>query len=94
MHDVPTPALPVQAPNLALLRDVEVRLSVEVGGATMTLGALAGLAEGAVVPLDRLATEMLDVLANGRLLARGEVVTVGDRLGVRVLEIAQADARA
>ncbi len=78
---------PPGAANLSLLQDVEVRLSVEVGGTTLTIRDLLALSEGSVVELDRYASEMLDVLANGRLLAKGEVVTVGDRLGVRVLEI-------
>ena len=73
--------------NLALLQDLEVRLSVEVGNTTVTIRQLMALAQGSVIELDRYASEMLDVLANGRLLAKGEVVTVGDRLGVRVLEV-------
>lgn len=73
--------------NLALLQDVEVRLSIEVGSTALRIRDLLALNEGSVVELDRYATEMLDVLVNGTLLARGEVVTVGDRLGVRVAEI-------
>ncbi len=82
-----TRSRPPGAVNLALLQDVQVRLSVEVGGTTLTIRDLLALSEGSVVELDRYASEMLDVLANGRLLAKGEVVTVGDRLGVRVLEV-------
>ena len=73
--------------NLALLQDVDVRLSIEVGSIALKIRDLLALNEGSVVELDRYATEMLDVLVNGTLLAKGEVVTVGDRLGVRVAEI-------
>lgn len=75
------------AANLMLLQDVDVRLSIEVGSTALKIRDLLALNEGSVVELDRYATEMLDVLVNGTLLAKGEVVTVGDRLGVRVAEI-------
>lgn len=74
-------------PNLSLLQEVEVRLSVEVGATNLKIRELLNLNEGSVVELDRYASEMLDVLVNGTLLAKGEVVTIGDRLGVRVTEI-------
>lgn len=90
--DAPPPPLPSSprragTANLTLLQEVEVRLSVEVGGTTLRIRDLLALSEGSVVELDRYASEMLDVLVNGTLLAKGEVVTVGDRLGVRVTEI-------
>ncbi len=83
----PPPPRRAGAGNLMLLQEVEVRLSVEVGGTTLKIRDLLALSEGSVVELDRYASEMLDVLVNGTLLAKGEVVTVGDRLGVRVTEI-------
>lgn len=79
--------------NLSLLKEVEVRLSVEVGSTSLKIRDLLNLNEGSVVELDRYASEMLDVLVNGTLLARGEVVTIGDRLGVRVTEVATAADR-
>jgi flagellar motor switch protein FliN/FliY len=54
---------------------------------------LLDLAEGSVVELDRQANELLDILVNGTLIARGEVVTVNGRFGIRVVEVAAADAR-
>lgn len=80
-----------ETPNLALLSDVEVRLSVEVGATSLRIRDLLALNEGSVVELDRYSSEMLDVLVNGTLLARGEVVTIGDRLGVRVTEVAAVE---
>ena len=79
--------------NLSLLKEVEVRLSVEVGSTSLKIRDLLNLNEGSVVELDRYSSEMLDVLVNGTLLARGEVVTIGDRLGVRVTEVATAADR-
>ena len=74
-------------PAFAALGHLELRLSVEIGAARMTLGALAELEPGAVVELDRRSDERIDILVNDRLLARGEVVTVGDRFGVRIVEL-------
>lgn len=67
--------------------DIPVRLSVEAGTARLPLSALLALDEGAIVELDRLADDPLDILANGKLIARGEIVTIGDRLSIRVIQI-------
>ena len=79
--------------NFHLLADIPLRLSVEVGSTSLKLAELMDLAEGSVVELDRQANELLDILVNGTLVARGEVVTVNGRYGVRVVEIASAEAR-
>ena len=76
------------AANFRLLQDVDVRLSVEVGGTNMKLRELLALGESSVIELDRYANELLDVLVNGTLIGRGEVVTVGDRFGIRITELA------
>jgi len=76
------------AANFRLLQDVDVRLSVEVGGTNLKLRELLALGESSVIELDRYANELLDVLVNGTLIGRGEVVTVGDRFGIRVTELA------
>lgn len=76
------------AANFRLLQDVDVRLSVEVGGANLKLRELLALGESSVIELDRYANELLDVLVNGTLIGRGEVVTVGDRFGIRITELA------
>jgi flagellar motor switch protein FliN/FliY len=82
------------AANFRLLQDVDVRLSVEVGGTSMKLRELLALGESSVIELDRYANELLDVLVNGTLIGRGEVVTVGDRFGVRITELADPQAAA
>ncbi len=74
-------------PNFGLFADISVRLSVEVGSTALRLSELMDLAEGSVVELDRQAHELLDIMANGTLIARGEVVTVNGRFGIRVVEV-------
>lgn len=79
--------------NFRLLSDIPVRLSVEVGSTSLKLAELLDLAEGSVVELDRQANELLDILVNGTLIAKGEVVTVNGRFGIRVVDVVATDAR-
>jgi len=73
--------------NYRLLADIPVRLSVEVGSVSMKIAKIMDLGEGHVVELDRHADALLDIKVNGTLIARGEVVTVNDRFGIRVMEV-------
>jgi flagellar motor switch protein FliN/FliY len=75
------------AGGLDAILDIPVEISVEIGRARMPISQLIKLAPGAVVELDRMAGEPLDVLANGRLVARGEVVVMNDRYGIRLTEV-------
>ncbi len=79
--------------NLNLILDVAVTLALEVGRARMPVRDLLQLAPGAVVELDRLAGEPLDVLVNGVRIARGEVVVVNDKFGIRLTEVVSASER-
>ena len=79
--------------NFRLLADIPLRLSVEVGSTSLKLAELMDLAEGSVVELDRQANELLDILVNGTLVARGEVVTVNGRFGIRVVDVVAAEQR-
>src|SRR5579862_4781031 len=79
--------------NFRLLADIPVRMSVEVGSTSMKLAEVMDLAEGSVVELNRQADELLDIMVNGTLIAKGEVVTVGTRYGIRIVEIAAAETR-
>lgn len=79
--------------TLGLLSDISLRLSVEVGSTSLKLSELLDLAEGSVVELDRQADELLDIMVNGTLVARGEVVTVNGRYGVRVVDVVGTDQR-
>jgi flagellar motor switch protein FliN/FliY len=84
----PTPAAAkVRRNGLDLLRDVEMELTVELGRTRMTVRELLSLAPGAVVELDRAAGSPADLLVNGRLIARGEVVVVDEDFAVRITEI-------
>lgn len=82
-----------QRTGLGLLSDIPLRLSVEVGSTSLRLAELLDLAEGSVVELDRQADELLDIMVNGTLVARGEVVTVNGRYGVRVVDVVGTEDR-
>ncbi|MBX3595292.1 flagellar motor switch protein FliN [Sphingomonas sp.] len=81
------------ASNFHLLQDVGVKLTVEIGSTTLTLRELLALGETSVIELDREADELLDVFVNGTLIGRGEVVTVGDKFGVRMTELVSPEKR-
>lgn len=72
---------------LDLILDVTMRVSVELGRASLTVQEILALGPGSVVELDKLAGEPVDILVNDRLIARGEVVMVDENFGVRVTEI-------
>lgn len=81
-------AMGLSAPGrLELLQEVELDVSAELGRARMTLRELLGLSPGNVVELDRLAGSPVDLLVNGMLIARGEVVVVDELFGVRISEL-------
>ena len=79
------------AANFRLLQDVDVKLTVEIGSTQLSLRELLALGESSVIELDRQANELLDVFVNGTLIGRGEVVTVGERFGVRMTELVSPD---
>ncbi|RDV02699.1 flagellar motor switch protein FliN [Sphingorhabdus pulchriflava] len=86
------PSAPTAAKNFNLLAGVNIRLSVEVGSTLMTLAELAALDEGSVVALDRQTDEPLDICANGSRIARGEIVAVDGRYGIRITQLVSADS--
>ena len=77
--------------NLRVLENIEVRLTVEVGNTEIKIKDLLRLNEGSVVELERLAGEPLDILANGTKIAKGEVVMVGEKFGIRFTEVADPE---
>jgi flagellar motor switch protein FliN/FliY len=81
----------VRASGLELLRDVEMDVTVELGRTRMPVRDLLSLTPGAVVELDRKVGEAIDIYVNNRLVARGEVVLVEDKLGVTMTEIIKAE---
>ena len=88
------PSADAQAPVIdgealkSLLHDVPLELAVELGRITLNLSDLAArLGPGSIIPLNKSTGEKLDVRVNGRLVARAEAVAVGERCGIRIVEI-------
>lgn len=79
--------------NLELILDVPLGVSVELGRVKMPVRQLLSLTAGSVIELAKLAGEPLDVLINGRAVARGEAVMVNDKFGVRLTEIVSPKER-
>lgn len=71
------------------LLDVPVRVTVQIGRTRMNLGELVRMKPGTLLPLDREAHEPADVLVNGKVVARGEVVTIDHSYGVRITDLAK-----
>jgi len=84
-------ARPQNAKELEAVYDIPVQISAVLGRATMQVSQLLKLGRGAVVELDRRVGEAIDIYVNNRLVARGEVVVVDERLGVTMTEIVKAD---
>jgi len=74
-------------PNLEVILDVPVTLSMEVGRTRIPIRNLLQLNQGSVVELDRAAGEPLDVFVNGTLIAHGEVVVVNEKFGIRLTDV-------
>jgi flagellar motor switch protein FliN/FliY len=84
-------APPTNAKELEAVYDIPVQVSAVLGKATMRVSQLLKLGRGAVVELDRKVGEAIDIYVNNRLVARGEVVVVEDRLGVTMTEIVKIE---
>jgi len=89
-HDNDT-GMPRSAAELDAVYDIPVQVSAVLGKSTMQVSQLLKLGRGAVVELDRKVGEAIDIYVNNRLVARGEVVVVEDRLGVTMTEIIKAE---
>ena len=79
--------------NLKVLENIDVELTVEVGRTQITIRDLLRLNEGSVVELERLAGDPLDILVNNTKIAKGEVVMIGERFGIRFGEIVEPEKR-
>ncbi|MDG4867327.1 flagellar motor switch protein FliN [Guyparkeria sp. 1SP6A2] len=73
--------------NFDVIMDVPVNISMEIGRTSINIRNLLQLNQGSIVELDRLAGEPLDVLVNGTLIARGEVVVVNEKFGIRLTDV-------
>ncbi|MBP8184240.1 MAG: flagellar motor switch protein FliN [Pseudomonas sp.] len=92
---VPRSSAPVSldGPNLDVILDIPVSISMEVGNTEITIRNLLQLNQGSVIELDRLAGEPLDVLVNGTLIAHGEVVVVNEKFGIRLTDVISPSER-
>jgi flagellar motor switch protein FliN/FliY len=79
--------------SLDLILDVGVTVALEVGRTRITVRELLQLTQGSILELDRLAGEPLDVLVNGVRIARGEVVVVNEKFGIRLIEVVSPTER-
>jgi len=86
------PGYPALPHTLELLLDVRINVSVEVGRVQMPVRQVMELGPGAVIELERSASEPVEIHANGRCIGRGEIVVVGEQFGVRVTELGPAPA--
>jgi len=83
--------LPTSSQDLEAVYDIPVQVSAVLGKSTMQVSQLLKLGRGAIVELDRKVGEAIDIYVNNRLVARGEVVVVEDRLGITMTEIIKTD---
>ena len=83
----------LDGPNLDVILDIPVSISMEVGSTDINIRNLLQLNQGSVIELDRLAGEPLDVLVNGTLIAHGEVVVVNDKFGIRLTDVISPSER-
>ena len=80
--------------KLSHIKDIGVELRVELGRTTKSLAQVAGISEGTIIELDRLAGEPVDLLAAGELIAKGEVVVIDEKFGIRVTELVEKETEA
>lgn len=85
----PIPAPPPAAPavNFSQIQDIKVLFTVRLGRTTKTLDEITDLGDQSLIELDKKVGDPVEILVNGRLFARGEVVTVSENFGVRITEI-------
>lgn len=79
--------------NLQLILDIPLKVTVELGRTRMVVSELLNLGQGSVIELSKLAGEPMEVLVNGKLVARGEAVVVNEKFGVRLTDIISATER-
>ena len=73
--------------NLAMILNIPLRVQVELGRAVLPIGEILDLCQGSVIELDHLASDMIDLTVNDRVIAHGEAVVINENFGLRVLEV-------
>ena len=84
---------PSKDKNLNLILDIPLKVTVELGRTKMAVSELLNLTQGSVLELSKLAGEPMEVLVNGKLIARGEAVVVNEKFGVRLTDIISPSER-
>ena len=79
--------------NIDMILDIPISLSVELGRTRMLIKELLQLGQGSIVELDKLAGEPIEILVNGRLIARGEAVVVNEKFGVKLTDVVSPSER-
>jgi len=87
VRDLPTSAVTGVLGNLELVKDVKMDVTVELGRTNLPLKDVLQLEDSSVIKLERLAGEPVDLLVNGRLIAKGEVVVIGSNFGVKITKV-------
>lgn len=92
LSELPTSAVTGVLGNLELVKDVKMNVTVELGKTNLPLKEVLQLGEASIIKLDRLAGESIDLLVNGRLIAKGEVVVIGNNFGIKVTQVHRPEA--
>lgn len=92
LAEMPPAAVTGVLGNLELVRDVRLNITVELGRAQLPLKEVLQLGDGSLIKLDRLAGEPVDMVVNGRLVAQGEVVVIGNNFGVKITNVIRPSA--
>jgi flagellar motor switch protein FliN/FliY len=87
LSELPESAVTGVLGNLELVKDVKMNVTVELGKTNLPLKEVLQLGENSIIKLERLAGEPVDLLVNGRLIAKGEVVVIGNNFGIKVTQI-------
>jgi len=87
LSELPTSAVTGVLGNLELVKDVKMNVTVELGRTNLPLKEVLQLGENSVIKLERRAGEAVELLVNGRLIAKGEVVVIGNNFGVKITEV-------
>lgn len=91
--DQPTPTTESQQNNLEMLFDIPVSVSAELGRSVIKIKDLVNLCPGSVIELERIAGESIDLMVNGVLIGKGDVVVVNENFGLRITEIVCTEER-
>jgi flagellar motor switch protein FliN/FliY len=82
-----------QKENMGIIMDVPLEITVELGRTTKSIQDILGFTPGTVIPLERMAGEPIDLLVNGKFVAKGEVVVIDENFGIRITEIVNVEKR-